>query len=169
MHKVPLVRSSVVNHWSFSDCLLPYYIHLQRLEDRRAHSAEGQVFCHIPEVGTWSEPYSHQPLPLTSTSHHAHLGSRSPAYHCGYLNWVIGVVVATRAFQSAHLPIQPFTTILYVLQKEQPDVTSYIPCILSLACNWSIDYSWLASTLQPRNRDPSVNKAQLCVNTRNAL
>ena len=23
--------------------------------------------------------------------------------------------------------------------KEQPDVTSYIPCILSLACNWSIE------------------------------
>ena len=22
--------------------------------------------------------------------------------------------------------------------KEQPDVTSYVPCILSLACNWSI-------------------------------
>ena len=24
--------------------------------------------------------------------------------------------------------------------KEQPDVTSYIPCILSLSCNWSINY-----------------------------
>ena len=33
------------------------------------------------------------------------LTSRSPAYHCGYLNWVISIVVATRAFQSAHLPI----------------------------------------------------------------
>ena len=44
------------------------------------------------------------------------LTSRSPAYHCGYLNWVIGIVVATRAFQSAHLPVLPFTTILYVLQ-----------------------------------------------------
>ena len=33
------------------------------------------------------------------------LTSRSPSYHCGYLNWVIGRVVATRAFQSAHLPI----------------------------------------------------------------
>ena len=33
------------------------------------------------------------------------LTSRSPAYHCGYLNWVIGTVVATRAFQSHHLPM----------------------------------------------------------------
>ena len=33
------------------------------------------------------------------------LTSRSPAYHCGHLNWVIGIVVATRVFQSTHLPI----------------------------------------------------------------
>ena len=66
------------------------------------------------------------------------LTSRSAAYHRGHLNWVISIVVATRAFQSAHLLVLPFTTILLRAAKEQPDVTSYIPCILLLACNWSI-------------------------------
>jgi len=40
--------------------------------------------------------------------------------------------------QTAHLPILPFTIILYVAAKEQLDVTSDIPCIFLLACNWSI-------------------------------
>jgi len=37
--------------------------------------------------------------------------------------------------------------------KEQPDVTSYIPCILSLACNWSIgNHIWLRpNTPTPAN------------------
>ena len=54
---------------------------------------------------------------LILTLHIPPLTSRSPAYHRGHLNWVTGIVVATRAFQSAHLLILPFTTILYVLQK----------------------------------------------------
>jgi len=33
------------------------------------------------------------------------LTSRSPAYHRGNLHWVISMVVAMCAFQSAHLPI----------------------------------------------------------------
>ena len=43
--------------------------------------------------------------------------SRSPVYHRDHLNRVISIVVATRASQTAHLLILPFTTILYVLQK----------------------------------------------------
>jgi len=68
------------------------------------------------------------------------LTSRSPAYHCGHLNWVIGIVVATCAFQSAHLPDLAIHYNTLRAVKEQSDVTSYIPCILSLACNWSIDH-----------------------------
>ena len=60
--------------------------------------------------------FSIVPQPIL-TLHIPSLTSRSPAYHCGYLIWVIGIVVATRAFQSAHLPILPFTAILYILQK----------------------------------------------------
>ena len=33
--------------------------------------------------------------------------------------------------------------------KEQPDVTSYIPCILSLACNWSIACPDCGNTTHP--------------------
>jgi len=59
-------------------------------------------------------------LDRTSTDLTLHiplLTSRSPAYHLGHLNWVIGVVVATHTFQNAHLLILPFTAILHVLQK----------------------------------------------------
>ena len=66
------------------------------------------------------------------------LTSRSPAYHCGYLNWVIGYS-CSHACVSKHPPADlaiHHNTLRAA--KEQPDVTSYIPCILSLACNWSI-------------------------------
>ena len=54
------------------------------------------------------------------------LTSRSAAYHRGHLNWVIGIVVAMCAFQSAHLLILPFTTTLLHAAQEQPYVMSYI-------------------------------------------
>jgi len=56
-------------------------------------------------------------LPLILTPRLPLLIPRSPAYHRGHLNWVIVIVVAMRAFQSTHLPILPFTNILYMLQK----------------------------------------------------
>ena len=41
------------------------------------------------------------------------LTSRSPVYHCGHLNCVNGIVVATSASQTAHLAILPFITMRY--------------------------------------------------------
>ena len=65
--------------------------------------------------------------------------SRSPAYHRGRLNWVIGIVEACVRFK---VPTCRFCHSLTLrAAKEQPDVMSYIPCILSLACNWSIGTS----------------------------
>ena len=62
------------------------------------------------------------PQPIL-TLHIPSLTSRSPAYHCGHLNWVIGLVVATPKRPLADLAIH-YNTLRAA--KEQPDVTSYI-------------------------------------------
>jgi len=51
--------------------------------------------------------------------------------------WVIDIVVYSHARVSQHPPAD-FAIHYNTLRtaKEQPDVTSYIPCILSLVCNW---------------------------------
>ena len=69
--------------------------------------------------------------------HKWHLILCTPAYHCGYLNWVIGIVVAMRLSKRPPADLAIHYNTLRAA-KEQPDVTSYIPCIPSLACNWSI-------------------------------
>ena len=56
-------------------------------------------------------------MPPRSLSVCLQVVNKVPAYHHGHLKCVIGIVGATRAFQTAHLPILPFTTILYMLQK----------------------------------------------------
>ena len=58
---------------------------------------------------------------------------RSPVCLHGHLNWVIGTVVATHAFQTAHLPILAIHYNTLHAAKEQPDVTSNVSCVLSLA------------------------------------
>ena len=58
------------------------------------------------------------------------LMSRSPAYHCSHLN--------ARASKRPPADLAIHYNTLHDA-KEQADVTSYLPCIPSLACNWSID------------------------------
>ena len=54
--------------------------------------------------------------------------ARSPIYHRGHFNWYI-LVMHT---------FQPPTCLFQLTANEQPDVTSHIPWILSLVCNWPI-------------------------------
>ena len=61
-------------------------------------------------------------LERTSTkphSPHTIVNVQSSVYHHGHLNCVIGIIVATRPFQTTYLPILPFTAILYILQKSK--------------------------------------------------
>ena len=82
---------------------LSYIDHLEIGGRRRPDSSSG--CCHNSlRMSRLTASFSIVPQPIL-TLRIPSLTSRSPAYHCGYLNWVIGIVVATRAFQSAHLPI----------------------------------------------------------------
>ena len=63
----------------------------------------GSGCCHN-SLGMSRHPVSFSIVPQPHTIN-ASLMPRSPAYHCGHLNWVIGIVVTMHAFQSAHLPI----------------------------------------------------------------
>ena len=64
-------------------------------------------------------------------------------YHHYHVDNVLLVLVATRAFQTAHLPILPFTTILIALRKSATGCDVRHPGILSLAFNWPIGHSAL--------------------------
>ena len=80
-------------------------------------------------------------LVRTSTdSHSLHtvFTTRSLVHHHSHMNCVIGMVLVTRRFQTAPLPILPFTAILNVATKEQPDVTSRQSNSFTLVCNWLI-------------------------------
>ena len=84
-------------------------------------------------LGLWSQLVTYVQaycvlLDRTSTLHILSLTSRSPAYHLGHLNWVIG-----NWYSCTRVSKCPPAA------KEQPDVTSYIPCILLLVCKWSIN------------------------------
>ena len=80
-----------------------YLDHLEIGRTRRPGSSSG--CCHnSSRMSRLTASFSIVPQPILTLRIQS-LTSRSPAYHCGYLNWVIGIVVATRAFQSAHLPI----------------------------------------------------------------
>jgi len=95
--------------------LLSYLNHLEIGGRRRPDS--GSACCHNSlRMSRHAASFLIVPQPIL-TLRIPSLTSRSPAHHRGHLNWVIGIVVATHAFQSAHLPILPFTTILYMLQK----------------------------------------------------
>ena len=78
------------------------------------------------------------------------LMSRPPAYHHGHLNWVIGIVVVTRI---SNRPPADFAIHCNTLRaaKEQLDVTSHIPCILSFVCNWSIDRAIMAAKTKTKH------------------
>ena len=80
-------------------------------------------------------------LVRTSTdSHSLHtvFTARSLVSHHSHMNCVIGMVSVTRRFQTAPLPILPFTAILNVATKEQPDVMSRESNSFTLVCNWLI-------------------------------
>jgi len=82
---------------------LSYLDHLEIGGRRRPDSSSG--CCHNSlRMSRRTESFLIVPQ-LILTLRVPSLTSRSPAYHCGHLNCVMGVVVATRAFQSAHLPI----------------------------------------------------------------
>jgi len=82
---------------------LSYLDHLEIGRRRRPVSSSG--CCHNSlRMSRLTASFSIVPQPIL-TLRIPSLTSRSPAYHCGCLNWVIGIVVAMRAFQSAHLPI----------------------------------------------------------------
>ena len=87
-------------HYAIS---LSYIDHLEIGGRRRPDSSSG--CCHNSlRMSRLTALFSIVPQPIL-TLHIPSLTSSSLAYHCGRLNWVIGIVVATRAFQSAHLPI----------------------------------------------------------------
>ena len=78
---------------------LSYLDHLEIGGRRRPDSSSG--CCHNSlRMSRLTASFSIVLQPIL-TLRISSLTSRSPAYHCGYLNWVIGIVVATRAFQSA--------------------------------------------------------------------
>ena len=78
----------------------------------------------------------------TDDSHSLHtvFKARSLVDRHSHLSCVIGMVLVTRRFQTAPLPILPFTAVLNMATKEQPDVTSRQSNSFALACNWLIDY-----------------------------
>jgi len=80
----------------------------------RRRPDSGSCCCHDSlRMSTLTASFSILPQPIL-TLRIPSLTSRSPAYHSGHLNWIIGIVVATRAFQSAHLP---FNAILHVCKR----------------------------------------------------
>jgi len=82
---------------------LSYLDHLEIGGRRRPDSSSG--CCHNSLcMSRLTASFSIVPQPIL-TLRIPSLKSRSPAYRCGYLNWVIGIVAATRALQSAHQPI----------------------------------------------------------------
>jgi len=82
---------------------LSYLDHLEIGGRRHPDSSSG--CCHNSlRMSRLTASFSIVPQPIL-TLRVPSLTSRSLAYHCGHLNWVIGIVVATRGFQSAHLPI----------------------------------------------------------------
>ena len=82
---------------------LSYLNHLEIGGRRRPDSSSG--CCHNSlRMSRRTAPFLIVPQ-LILTLCIPSLTSRSPAYHHGHLNWVIGIVVATRASQSAHLLI----------------------------------------------------------------
>ena len=83
---------------------LSYLDHLEIVGRRRPDSSSGCCHNSLRMSRLTTLLFSIVPQPILTLCIPS-LTSRSPAYHCGYLNWVIGIVVATRTFQSAHLPI----------------------------------------------------------------
>jgi len=82
---------------------LSYIDHLEIGGRRCPYSSSG--CCHNSlRMSRRTASFSIVPQPILSLRIPS-LTSTSPAYHCSHLNWVISIVVATRAFQSAHLPI----------------------------------------------------------------
>ena len=100
----------------------------------RRRPDSGSCCCHDSlRMSRLTASFSIVPQPIL-TLRIPSLTSRSPAYHCGHLNWIIGIVVATRAFQSAHLP---FTAVLHVCKRATGcDVIHFMHTFA--ACNWSI-------------------------------
>ena len=99
------LRPSAGSHSSQTLCAisLSYLDHLEIDGRRRLDSSSG--CCHNSlHMSRRTISFSIVPQPIL-TLRTSSLTSRSPAYHCGHLNWVIGIVVAKWAFQSAHLPI----------------------------------------------------------------
>jgi len=83
--------------------LLSYLDHLEIRGMRRPDSSSG--CCHNSlRMPRRTASFSIVPQPILTLPIPS-LTSRSPAYQRGHLNCVIGIVVATRMFQSAHLPI----------------------------------------------------------------
>jgi len=84
-------------------------------------SVEGGTWILARAVVTYVQVYCIV-LKRTSTkphSPHTIVNVQSSVYHRGHLNCVIGIIVATCTFQTTHLPILPFTAILYILQKSK--------------------------------------------------
>jgi len=72
--------------------LLSYLDHLEIGERRCLDSSSG--CCHNSlRMSRLTASFSIVPQPILTLCIPS-LTSRSPAYHCGYLNWVIGIVVA---------------------------------------------------------------------------
>jgi len=80
---------------------LSYLDHLEIGGRRRPDSSSG--CCHNSlRMSRLTASFSIVPQPILTLCISS-LTSRSPAHHCGYLNWVIGIILATHAFQSAYL------------------------------------------------------------------
>ena len=72
-----------------------------------------------------------------SHSLHTIFNARSLVHHHGHS--IIGMVLVMPRFQTSPQPILPFTAMLNMAAKEQPDVTSRQSNSFALVCNWLLN------------------------------
>ena len=127
------LATATLSWLSFIPNTLSHLVLLSRSLGNRWKETPGFWLGLLSQLVTYVQAYC---VVLDRTSRIPSFTSRSAAYHRGHLNR--SSCSHARAFQSAHLPVLPFTTIPFKCCKRATGCDVIHPCILSLACNRSI-------------------------------